>query len=156
MKPTRLTTILSVFLLFSAAGAAQTTVDTNPGLITADSPLYELDVALDQVLKSPGERAHERASEALVAQEANLTDSRDRALAALNQTAGQANGLRDGTGLENAQALLTELKEQVPVEAQQGLQTAIDAVIEAKNRYPTDRGPNDTGPKRPDQQERGI
>ncbi|QLG62008.1 hypothetical protein [Halorarum salinum] len=146
----RATTLLLISLFFSvASGAAapETPRDVNPGVIGPDHPLYSIDLAVDDTLqrigvKPPGEIAHERASEAFVAAEANLTEARDRALTALNRTVGQANGLRDGTGLENAQALLTELQETAPAEAQDGLQDALDAVSEAKNRFPTDLGPS--------------
>lgn len=140
----RVPTLVVLSILVAAPAAAQTTDTAAPGVIAADSPLYGLDIAADKLLKPPGERAHERASEALVAQEANDSQARDRALRELNTTAREANGLRDGEGLENAQAVLTELQDKVPAEAQPGIETALDNVIKAKNRLPTDKQPNET------------
>ena len=87
----RTATLVFVSILVAAPAAAQT-VDVKPGLIGPDSPVYGLDIAPDNVLKPPGERAHERASEALVAAEAGNDAARDRALTALNDTAAQAKG----------------------------------------------------------------
>lgn len=150
----RTTTLFTVFILVTAGGAAQTPTETDPGFITADSPLYGLDVAFDEVVKPPGAVAHERASEALVAAEANMTDARDRALHALNRTVRRANGVEHVDGLDNAAQVLTELQDQVPENAQPGIDTALENIAKAKQRFPTDPVPNDTG--RPDSQERGV
>lgn len=128
------TTPLLVLVLLAAPAAAQTTQDARPGLITADSPLYGLDLALDNALKPPGERAHERASEALVAAEANDTQALDRAVTALNQTVAQVNGISDADGLANVEQILQEVKERVPEEAQPGIDTALDNVLIAQQR----------------------
>lgn len=145
MKRTLLYT--GVLLLFTANVAAASPVEADPGLIEADSPLYPADVFLDDLLKKPpGEVAHERASEALVAAEANDTAALDRAVTEVDRVAARTNGVEAADGLQQAQQLLQEAKERTPDEADSGLDTALENVEKAKNRFPTDELPGQGGP----------
>lgn len=142
------TVIVAALLLVVPAVAAQDTGDAaDPGLVTADSPLYRAELALDDALvqanvKTPGDVVVERTAEARDAAVKNATDAQDRAMTALQETAAQADGVQDEDALQQAEQILQGLQEQVPDKAQQGLQTAIDSVLEAKNRFPTDNMPD--------------
>lgn len=142
--------ILSAVLMFvpNAAAAAH----TDPGMIGPDHPLYESDVMLDNVLKPPGDLAHERASEAFMAAEENNSGAMDRALTDLEQVANRTNGAEAGDGLQKAEQVLLDLRDRVPEQATFGIDTALESVNKAKNRFPTDQGPNETGPDQPAEQ----
>lgn len=144
-----------MFMLIPNAAAA---ADTNPGMIGPSHPLYEVDVMLDDatsgVLKPPGEIAHERASEAFVAAEENNTAAKDRALTELEQVANRTNGVESGDGLAKAEQVLLDLRDRVPEQAMSGIDMAIESVNKAKNRFPTDELPNETGPDQPAEQPR--
>jgi hypothetical protein len=134
-------------VLFTAATAAQTQteVDPDPGLVKADSPIYNLDVAVDSwragVLPGySGEVAYERASEVYVAEERGNEDAFTKAETALQQTAEQANK-NDAEGLQKAEQVLLQVENRTPEQAQQGIQQALDSVRQAQTRQPeTDRG----------------
>jgi hypothetical protein len=139
--------VTAAFMLVPNAAAAG---DVQPGWIGPGDTLYGVDVMLDDitsaVLKPPGEIAHERASEAFVAAEMNETEAMDRALSELEDAANRTNGVESGDGLQKAEQVLLEVRDKVPAQATFGIDTAIESVAQAKNRYPTDRQPNDTGP----------
>lgn len=136
-------------IALAAATAAETSddpldalEDPRPGLITADSPLYELDIAVDNALMAVGLRsaadvAHKRASEALVAAEANDTAAAERAIAETQRTAALAHGVNDD-GLVHAEQLLLEAKEHLPAAAHDGVDTAVTEIQIAQERFPTD------------------
>jgi hypothetical protein len=137
----RSTVVLVTAALLSSAATAQTPADTelNPGIVPADSPLYGVDVAIDEFLvdqgvKPPGPVVFERASESAAAAAANNTAALDRALNDMQRVAQVANGMENGSGLAKAEAVLQAVKAQAPDQAQQGLQQAIDSIITAKNR----------------------
>lgn len=106
---------------------------------------------LDDALAQPGEAAHERASEAFVAAAENNSAAMDRALGELEAVANRTNGLEAGDGLAKAEQVLLDLRDRVPEQATFGIDTAIESVTKAKNRYPTDELPNDTAPESPAQ-----
>lgn len=135
------------FMLIAAAGTAQpANVDADPGVIGPDHPLYNTEIILDTSLvnagvKPPGDVVHERASEALIATEANDSQARDRALAEMNRVAQVATGDEE-QALGKAEAVLQEVKDRTPDEAAAGVDTAIESVIAAQNRFPTDPVPD--------------
>lgn len=137
----------AVFMLMTNAAAA---TDVSPGLIGPGHPLYEVDVLMDDVttgvLKPPGAVAHERASEAFVAAESNNTVGMDRALTELEQVANRTNGVDDAEGLQKAEAVLLDLRDRVPEQATFGIDTALESVTRAQNRFPTDQLPDGAGP----------
>lgn len=144
--------ITAAFMLApNAAAATESGVD--PGMIGPGHPLYEVDVMVDDVtsgiLKPPGEVAHERASEAFVAAEENNSAAMERALTELKQVANRTNGVESGDGLAKAKQVLLELRDKVPAQAAFGIDTALESVTRAKNRFPTDQLPNGTGPDQP-------
>lgn len=143
--------LLSAVLLLGTNAGAATPTEAAPGWIGADHPLYEVDVMLDNVLKQPGEVAHERASEAFVAAAENNSAAMDRALGELEAVANRTNGVEHADGLRKAEAVLLDLRDRVPEQAMFGIDTAIESVTKAKNRYPTDELPNDTAPESPAQ-----
>jgi hypothetical protein len=153
MKPTSTHTLIlaAITVVLIAPAAAQTQTETTPGLIGPGSALHQFDVSLDTTLiqwgvKPPGDVAAERASEAMIATEQNLTEARSRALNGLDEAVRRANGVDDKTGLNKAQALLEDLQATTPDEANKGLQTALDNIIEAQNRSSFDPIPAPTGP----------
>ncbi|MFA9427039.1 hypothetical protein [Natronorubrum sp. A-ect3] len=137
--------------LAAASAAAETTDDTEPldaledprpGLITADSPLYGLDIAVDNVLMAVGLRSasdvvHKRASEAVVAAEANETAAAERAVAEAHRTARVAHG-GHSDGLETAEQLLLEVRDQVPEDTHNGIDHALNEIVQAQERTPLD------------------
>lgn len=135
----RRTLLLSgMVLLLTTIGTAQTTVDQRPGLIGAGSPLYGIDLAADKAfvdwgITDPGTVAHERASEALDASEEGNDEARDRALNGLNEITENASS-NNTADLAKAQAVLEELQQRVPDEAEAGLETAMDAVAQAQEQ----------------------
>lgn len=139
----------AVLMLISNATAA-TETEVAPGLIGPDHPLYEVDVMLDEitvgVLKSPGEVAHERASEAFVAAEMNDTAAMDRALAEVERQANRTNGLESGERLRTTEQILLDLRDRVSEEATFGIDTALESVTRAKDRVPDRREPDGDAP----------
>lgn len=143
--------LIVVGVLLAAIGMAaaqQTEVESNPGMITAESPFYVVDVALDNAavdvgLKPPGDVVHERASEALAAADQNDTESVDRALNEMNRVA-QAATANDTAGLEKAQAVLEAVIERTPDDAGVGVETALEQIERAQNRVP-DAQPGNAG-----------
>lgn len=112
----------------------------SPGLVKADSPIYGLDVAWDNVLitagfQSPGDVAFERASEVSVAENRNHSRAFNLALNQFNSVAEKANN-EDLEGLRNAERILQNVSEHVPEEARQGIETALKNSERARNRVP--------------------
>lgn len=112
-----------------------------PGLVGPAHPLYGVDLVVDNVLKPPGEAVHERPSEAFVAAEANNTAGMNRALRELEAVANRTNGLESAGGLAKAEQVLLDLRDRIPAQATFGSDMALEAVTQAKDRYPTDQLP---------------
>ncbi|NUB91136.1 hypothetical protein HT576_08890 [Haloterrigena sp. SYSU A121-1] len=100
-------------------------------------------------LKRASDVVHERASEAVVAAEANNTAAAERAASEASRMAQVAHGV-NGDGLESAETLLREVRDRVPEDAHDGLDTAINEVMKAKERLPTDLPENPDIPNRSD------
>ena len=151
---------LSLILLtgFSAAQSSNSTgIDSSPGLVKADSPIYGWDVAVDNALqtaglKSAGEVAVERASEVAVAESRNHSAASGKALQRFNQAVAEANN-DDRERLQRAEQVLSQVRERVPEQAQQGITNALENVQRAKQRVPdrmTVSGRNGSGGMLPD------
>lgn len=131
--------LAAVLVLFSASvSGASAGVEPEPGLMTAGSPIYDIDVAVDQVLMltplmDPGEVAFERASEMVVAQQRNNSEAFRKASNRLNRTVDSASR-RHREGLSKAAGVLESVNASVPVEAQKGIQNALSQVRRAQNR----------------------
>ncbi|WP_313694267.1 hypothetical protein [Halorarum halobium] len=141
MKLRLLTLSLILFTSLSAAQSSNnTTIDSSPGLVKADSPIYSLDVAFDNMLQtagmvSAGDVAVERASEVAVAHRRNHSAAASEALDQLQVVAQEANN-RNREKLQRAGEILNQVKKQVPEQAQKGIKTALQNVERAKNRVP--------------------
>ena len=143
----RLLVLGGILLFLAAIGAAETEqldddVDPRPGLITADSSLWTLDVAMDNALvavglRSTGEVVHKRASEAVVAAEANDTAAIERAVEEAHKTARTAHS-GSGDGLEHAEHLLLEVRDRSSEDAHDGIDHALSEVMQAQERSPLD------------------
>ena len=134
---------LAALCLLVPNAAAAPAADVAPGLIGPGHPLYGVDLVVDDVLTSPGEAVHERASEAFVAAEANNTAGMNGALRELEAVANRTNGLESAGGLAKAEQVLLDLRDRIPAQATFGIDTALEAVTQAKHRYPTDQLPAD-------------
>lgn len=138
------TRLLAVSLiLLAGVSSAQTqdfSLDTDPGLVKADSPIYGLEVAFDNALvsaglASPGDVAFERASEVAVASERNNTEAFEDAVERFGSVADRAdNGHRER--LEQAERVLGNVSERVPEEAEFGIQNALNKTRQAMERVP--------------------
>jgi len=131
---------LVLFAGFSAAQTQNSTVDPDPGLVKADSPIYGLEVAFDNALASAGvvsaaDVAFERASEVSVAEDRNNTEAVRRAARQFNEAAERADNSQKSR-LEQAEQVLNNVSERVPEEASFGISTALENVERAKNRVP--------------------
>lgn len=125
---------ISVVLLSGMAMAQSAEVEPQPGIIGADSPLYGIDVAYDNLLKEDGDIAYERASEYAVAQEKNQTRAMERAEKQLNNTVSKVASSNNTEALGKAQAVLEQVRERTPDQANKGLDNAIQKVRNAKNK----------------------
>ena len=115
--------------------------DPRPGLITADNPLWTIDVALDNALiavgfKSASDVVHKRASEALVAAEANDSAAMERAVEETQRTAERAHGV-NGDGLDHAEQLLLGVRDMVRSHSHDGIDSAVGDMRVAQERFPT-------------------
>ena len=140
MKLQVLALSLILFVGISSAQNTNSSIESSPGLVKADSPIYGLDVAWDNALKtaglvSPGSVAVERASEVSVAEKRNHSEAASMALNQFNSVAAEANN-EDVEGLRKSEAILRNVSERVPEEARQGIETALKNVEEARNRVP--------------------
>ncbi len=136
----RRTAVLAAGLLVFAAPAAaqQDGQGPGPGLVGAGSPLYGLEVAMDNAavsigLARAGGVAQERAAEAQQAAENGDARGVERAARAMDGVAKKARS-GDEAGLQRAESVLQEAMADAPQEAQQGLQTALDSVRSAQTR----------------------
>lgn len=141
--------LLATAILFAATGTAQSIVTPNPGLIQPGGSLYGWDMALDNIavglgLKDPGQVAFERASEASIALETGNTTLAKTALDDLNETVALATS-NSTQGLEKARSILQSVQEKVPEEADVGLNQALTAIEQAKQRVPA-QPPKQPGP----------
>ena len=126
-------------------------VDPDPGVISASSPVYGLDVAADRVMVGfgvvdRGAVAFERASEVSAAVDAGNDEARERAESDLNAVASAATNTST-SGLAKAQAVLEAVQDRAPDEADDGLSQALDEIEAAQQRQPDD--PMDQSPERP-------
>ena len=131
----------SLLLLAAPAAASNHTEEANPGLVKAGSPLYGMEVAVDNALvgiglADAGQVAFERASEVAVAHERGNNEAMNRALANLNNVSKAATS-GDAERLNQSISILQGLNETVPEEAQQGLSTALENVRNASEREPS-------------------
>lgn len=158
MRIRLLTISLILFAGLSAAQSSNSTgIDSSPGLVKADSPIYGWDVAWDNALqtaglKSAGEVAVERASEVAVARDRNHTKAAVNAVDQLNYVVGEADN-SDKERLERAEEILNSTSEMLPEQAQYGISNALENVKGAKNRVPdrmTVSGRNGSGGMLPD------
>lgn len=109
---------------------------TNPAVNAA----WRTEVAFESAavalgLRSPGDVAHERASEAYRAAVRNDTRSVAAAVNATNQVAVVASS-NDTRGLEKAVQVLQQVRERTPEQARTGIDTALDGLERAKQRKP--------------------
>ncbi|ELY83676.1 hypothetical protein [Natrinema altunense] len=131
--------LAAALVLFSASvSGASAGVEPEPGLMTAGSPIYGLDIAVDQVLMvtplmDPGDVAFERASEMVVAQQRNNSEAFEKASSQLNRTVDSADR-RHRQGLSKAAGVLESVNASLPAEAQSGIQNALSQVRRAQNR----------------------
>lgn len=153
---------LILTLLFGVASANNHgDLDVGPGLIGSDSPLYGLEVAWDNAavdigLKKAGGVAQERAAEAKAAADKGNHDAAARAANEMSKVAQKARS-DDTERLQKAETVLQEVMANAPAEAQEGLQTALDSVRNARERaqQADDQMPTDTptgGDQAPDSQ----
>lgn len=152
--------LAAVFLLTPAAAQPSTPVEAAPGLITAGSPLYQADLWLDTVQvtftnRTMGDVAYERASEYAVARENGNPDAANRSLQRLTAVAQTATN-QSHTGLDKASAVLEQVREETPDEADQGLSTALDQIEEAKQRKPPTPQDGKPSEKSPDVKGGGV
>lgn len=123
-------------------------VEPNPGVIKAGSPFYSLDIAYDNAFKSDGEQVYERASEYSYAQERNRTEAMDRANKSLGNAISRVASSNETEGLEKAEAVLQQVKNRTPDQANAGIERALGNVQKARNGTlkPEDVGkPSDVG-----------
>lgn len=137
--------VLSLLLLtgFTAAtNQTQTeTVESDPGLIKPDSPLYNAKLAVDNTLltlgiSDPADLAHQRASEAATAYERGNNEAADKALDNLNHILESTNETHSNR-LNQTSQLLVEVNRTAPGEATHGLETALTSIEQAENRAAT-------------------
>lgn len=154
MKSKALAALLG-FILVAAPGAmAQEQLTRGYGLdriveITPDSPMYGVDVAIDNAFVDEGQIVHERASEMKKMQEENKTEALEKAQQDMERVTERIRNReqinnRTKTGLENAEMVLEQVRENAPEEAQVGLDTALENVRNAKNK-PVEAGPENIG-----------
>jgi hypothetical protein len=125
---------ISVVLLSGMAMAQSVEVEPRPGIIGADSPLYGIDVAYDNLLKEDGDVAYERASEYAVAQEKNQIRAMERAEEQLNNTVAKVASSNNSEALGKAESVLEQVRESTPNLSSSGLDNAIQKVRNAKNK----------------------
>lgn len=150
MNRTLLVAAFAVMLL--PFGAAQST-NSNPGLVSPNSPFYGLEVAVDKAavgvgLASRGGIARERAAEAARMAEKNNTRGLEKAARQLENVAANANE-KDAEGIDQAIQTLERVRENAPEQAQQGLTNALENVRKAQNRARSPGTP-DQEPPTPD------
>lgn len=131
----------ALLLLAAPAAASNHTEEANPGLVKAGSPLYGIEVAVDNALvgiglADAGQVAFERASEVAVAHERGNNEAMNKALANLNNVSEAATS-GNAEKLNQSISILQGLNETVPEEAQQGLSMALENVRNASRRQPS-------------------
>jgi hypothetical protein len=131
----------ALLLLMSSGAATSHTEDLQPGLVKAGSPLYGVEVAVDNTLvrlgvMDPGQVAFERASEVALAHQRGNNDAMNNALDHLDNVSEAATS-GDTEALNQSISVLQGLNETAPEEAQQGLSTALESVRNASERQPS-------------------
>lgn len=149
--------VVAIAITMSGAAAAQNqsqnaTVEANPGLIGAGSPIYGLEVAYDNAamnigLKKAGSVALERAAEARTAVERNDTRAAQRAVRNLERVANRSQSSEDEEGITRAISIMEETIANAPNEqARQGMQNALENMRQAQDRR--QEAANRSGPNR--------
>lgn len=105
--------LLVIAFLFVGVGAASThdDLETGPGMVGPASPIYGVEVAMDNAALSvgvatPGGVAQERAAEAHQAVENNNTQAAERAAKESATVAKRANSQQDADGIQRAMTSL--------------------------------------------------
>ncbi|MFB6175400.1 MAG: DUF4382 domain-containing protein [Candidatus Nanohalobium sp.] len=135
MKKLLISAVLVLAFTVPAASAQQqnsTNVKANPGIVGPGSMFYGAELAMDDFSMSIGlttaqKVAAERASEALAAAGQNNTEAANQALKNLNKLAKKHN-ITEKDGTSKALQILGKVKEKVPEEAMQGIQTAMNNI----------------------------
>lgn len=131
-------TVLTALLLVAVAPAAAQAVEPSPGLIGASNPAYGLELAFDDVamavgVANPGDIAVERAAEAQQASEDGDSEAAEQAIQAMERATNRATE-QDREKLDVAESVLQRVKGDLPSEASQGINTAIENIQQAKRR----------------------
>lgn len=133
----KLLATLSAILLISGFASAQALdIQPEPGFISADSPVYGIDIAVDNALVNigavnPADVAFERASEAVTA---NNSENRNRALEELRQNVQRVEGNSSLRGLARAEQVLERNLEKTPDQADKGLENALSNIRDNQKR----------------------
>ncbi|MCU4754508.1 hypothetical protein OB919_21485 [Halobacteria archaeon AArc-curdl1] len=135
--------VVSLLLLigFTVATNQTTSVEPEPGLIKADSPIYNWKLAFDNIrlslgLADPGELAHQRTSEAVTAYERGNSQAAESALDNLNEIL-ESTDQTHSDQLNQASQLLTGVNASTPSEAEHGVETALRALEQGQNQADT-------------------
>jgi hypothetical protein len=134
-----LLTLIGSLLISTAAAGQASGLETGPGFVTPDSPVYGLEVAIDNAavsigLMDAGSVAQERAAEAVTMQETGDHQAAIRAASAAGKAVSAAKtGGGNTTGIDTAIDTLQQVKRDAPPEAQDGLNTAIDSLKRARD-----------------------
>jgi hypothetical protein len=135
--------IAAAVLLAGTAAAQASELDTGPGVLGPESPLYGLETKWDKTavnmgLKDAGDVAQERAAEAQDMLEKRKPGAASRAADDLQNIAGEATA-EDQQGIQKAQAALQDVMGRMQQriqdapndQARQGVQTAMDSMQNA-------------------------
>lgn len=166
-KAALITAIILLSIPLVTAQSNQVQLDKGPGMVGAGSPVYGLEVAMDNAalglgLADPGELAKERAAEAAQAAEKNKSKAATRAGKQLAKVTEKASGNESEQDIETAMASFQETinkmdqrVQNAPNEnARQGMQTALENMRGAyQNMEEAKQGRNETGgPESPGRQ----
>jgi vacuolar-type H+-ATPase subunit H len=144
--------LVSISLLGLPLAAAQQSqnLDRGPGMISSNSPIYGLEVTMDNAAVSVGLAkadgvAQERAAEAKKTADKGNYKAAQKAAKNMEKVAKKAKG-NQTEGLQKAESVLQGVMADAPEEAQEGLQTALDNVRKARENSgkPEDAGPNES------------
>lgn len=129
------TVVFAFFLTVTFVSGQATELDEEPGFFSPDSPLYGLDIALDNAamsvgLKTAGDVAQERAAEARAMQEKANYAAAEKAAREMGNVAQRATE-KDADGLRKARAVIVDIHANAPEAARGGLKTALENVQQA-------------------------
>lgn len=149
---------VAVAVLLVAPAAAQTgpSTERGPGFISADSPLYSIEVVVDNTavaigVMDAGDVAQERAAEAKEMQEKGNTKAAQRAAEAASEAvkAASSGSSANTAGIDKAIDTLNGIKKDAPDEAKDGLTTAVDSLKQARKIINGTASPSGTPPDGP-------